>query len=122
MVIGFVKFLVAERFYGSGLIPLRFGVTAMLMAILMGIVGGIIGLIVGVFGLRIYQGAVVGLLFAALGRRTIYDDIRSLAKRIQARHVSLRLIVYDIIGLSMFLDFVIVGALVSIFVRRWFAR
>lgn len=123
MVIGFVKFVLAETFYViDDFLPLRFGVTAIFIAIFMGIVGGIIGLIVGAFGLRTYQGAVVGLLFAALGWSAVYDTIRRLARTIQARHVSLRLIVDDILVLSIFLDFVIVGALVSIFLRRLFAR
>ena len=123
MVIGLVKFALAEKLYSSGdLLPLRSGVAAILMAILMGIVGGIIGLIVGAFSLRIYQGAIVGLLFAAIRWNVIYDDIRSLARTIQAGEASLRSIVNDILVLSVFLDFVIVGALVSISVRRLFAR
>ena len=123
MVIGFVKFALAEKFYLSGdLLPLRSGVAAVLIAILMGMVGGIIGLIVGAFGLRTYQGAFVGLLFAALRWSVIYDDIRNLARTIQTGHASLRSIAEDILALSMFLDFVIVGALVSIGIRRLFAR
>ena len=124
MIIGFVKVALAEKFYPSGgLLLLPSGVTAaIIIAILMGIVGGIIGLIVGAFGLRTYQGAVVGLLFAALRWSAVYDTIRSLARTIQAGHVSLRLIVNDILVLSMVLDFVIVGVLVSISVRRLFAR
>ena len=123
MVVGFVKFALAEKLdFSGGLLPLRSGVAPIIIAILMGIVGGIIGLIVGAFGLRTYQGAIVGLLFAAFRWSVIYDDIRSLARTIQAGHVSLRSIVNEILVLSMFLDFVIVGALVSISVRRLFTR
>ncbi|HEY0766276.1 MAG TPA: hypothetical protein VGD61_28095 [Pyrinomonadaceae bacterium] len=123
MVIGFVKFLLADKFYLSNdLLPLRFGVTAIIMAILMGIVGGIIGLIVGAFGLRTYQGAMVGLLFAALGWPLVYASICNLARTILLGRVNPRPIWDHILILSMFLDFVIVGALVSVFVRRLFAR
>lgn len=122
-VIGFVKFALAEKLYSGGdLLPLRSGVASIFIAILMGIVGGIIGLIVGAFGLRTYQGAIVGLLFAALRWNVIYDEISSLARTIQTGHVSLKSIVNNILVLSMFLDFMIVGALVSISVRRLFAR
>ena len=123
MVIGFVKFLLADKFYLSNdTLPLRFGVTAIIMAILMGIVGGIIGLIVGAFGLRTYQGASFGLLFAALGWRLVYESIHNLVSTIISGRVNPRPIWDDILILSMFLDFVIVGALVSLFIRRLFAR
>lgn len=122
-VIGFVKFALAEKLYASGdFLPLRSGVGAIFIAILMGIVGCLIGLIVGTFNLRPYQGALVGLLFAVLRWSVIYDSIRGLARTIQAGHVSLKSIGNDMLVLSMFLDFVIVGALVSIFVRHLFAR
>ena len=65
---------------------------------------------------------IVGLLFAALRWSVIFDAIRSLARTIQAGHFSLRFFADDIQRLSIFLDFVIVGALVSIAVQRLFAR
>lgn len=124
MVLGFVKTAVAEMLYPSGgLIPMPSGLTAaILMAILMGIIGGIIGLIVGTFGLRPYQGAAVGILFIVLRWRRVFDEIQSIATRIQYGHFSYGSIFNDILGLSMIFDFVIVGALVSIFLRRFFAR
>ena len=122
-VIGFIQFALAEKLFFSGdMLPMRFGAAAILIAIMMGIGGAIIGLIVGAFSLRPYQGAVVGLLFVALRWSAVYDTIRRLARTIQAGHVSLSLIIDDILVLSMVLDFVIVGALVSISVRRLFAR
>jgi len=97
---------------------------AILIAILMGIIGGIIGLIVGAFGLRPYQGAVVGILFIVLRWRKVSETIRSIATKIQygqqAGHFSFGSILDDTLGLSMYFDFVIVGALVSIFLRRFF--
>lgn len=124
MLLGFVKSAIAEQISPSGgLIPLPSGLTAaILMAILMGIVGGIIGLIVGAFNLRPYQGAVVGILFIVLRWRPVFDAIRSIATKIQYGHFSLGSILVDILGLSMIFDFVIVGALVSIFLRRFFPR
>jgi hypothetical protein len=129
MLLGFVKFAVAEKTYPSeGLIPLvPSGLTAaIIIAILMGIVGGIIGLIVGAFRLRPYQGAVVGILFIVLRWREVFDVIRSIATNLkygqQAGHFSFGLIFNEILALSMVLDFVIVGALVPIFLRRLFTR
>jgi hypothetical protein len=129
MVLGFVKFAIAEKTYPSGgLIPLLpSGLTAaLLIGILMGIIGGIIGLIVGAFRLRPYQGAAVGILFIALRWREVFDGIRSIATRIeygqQSGHFSAGLILNDILVLTMVLDFVIVGALVSMFLLRLFPR
>jgi hypothetical protein len=127
-LLGFVKFSIAEKISPSGgLIPVPSGLTAaILIAVLMGIVGGIIGLIVGAFGLRPYQGAVVGILFIVLRLREVSDAIRSIATKIhygqQAGHFSFGSILDDILVLSMVFDFVIVGALVSIFLRRFFPR
>ena len=125
MLLGFVKFSIAEKVSPRGdLIPLRSGMAAILIAILMGIIGGIIGLIVGAFGLRPYQGAVVGILFIVLRWRKVSETIRSIATKIQygqqAGHFSFGSILDDTLGLSMYFDFVIVGALVSIFLRRFF--
>ena len=129
MLLGFVKFAVAEEIYPSGgLIPLLpSGLTAaLIIAIVMGIVGGIIGLIVGAFRLRPYQGAGVGILFIVLRWREVFDGIRTTAAKIQhaqeAGHFSAALILHDILALTMVLDFVIVGALVSIFLLRLFPR
>lgn len=129
MLLGFVKTAVAETIYPSGgLIPLLpSGLTAaIIIGILMGIIGGIIGLIVGVFGLRPYQGAAVGILFIILRWREVFDGIRSIATKIQygqqAGHFSSALLFRDILALSMVFDFVLVGALVSIFLRRFFWR
>jgi len=124
MLLGFVKSAIAEQISPSGgLIPLPSGLTAaILLAILMGIVGGIIGLIVGAFNLRPYQGAAVGILFIVLRWRPVFDSIRSIATKIQYGHFSFGSIFVDILGLSMIFDFVIVGALVSIFLRRFFPR
>lgn len=128
MLLGFVKFSIAENISPSGgLIPLPSGLTAaILIAILMGIVGGIIGLLVGAFGLRPYQGAAVGVLFIAIRWRQVSDAIRSIATKIQygqqAGHFSFGSIINDLLALSMVFDFVIVGALVSIFLRRFFLR
>ena len=125
MLLGFVKTAIAEQISpDGGLIPLPSGLAAaILIAILMGIVGGIIGLIVGAFGLRPYQGAAVGILFIVLRWRRVLDAIRNLATRIQreqhAGHFNFKSILDDILGLSMVFDFVIVGALVSIFLRRF---
>jgi hypothetical protein len=92
----------------------------------MGIVGGIIGLIVGAFRLRPYQGAAVGILFIVLRWREVFDGFRSLATKIQygqqAGRFSAGLILNDILVLTMLLDFVIVGLLVSILFRRLFPR
>jgi len=68
MLLAFVKTAIAEQISPSGgLLPLPSGLTAaILIAILWGVVGGIIGLIVGAFGLRPYQGDVVGILFIVL--------------------------------------------------------
>jgi len=123
LVLAFVKYALTETFFPSSNSFPPSGISgAILLAILMGIVGAIIGLIVGAFGLRTYQGAVVGLLFAALRWSAVYDTIHSLARTIQAGHFSLRFFADDIQRLSIFLDFVIVGALVSIAVQRLFAR
>jgi len=128
MLLAFVKSAIAEQISPSGgLIPMPSGLTAaILIAILWGIVGGIIGLIVGAFRLRPYQGAAVGILFIVLRWRAVLDAIRSFATKIQyaqqAGHFSFGSILSDILGLSMVFDFVIVGALVSIFLRRFFPR
>ena len=127
MLLGFVKFAVAEKINPSGgLIPAPSGLTAaILLAILVGIVGGIIGLIVGAFGLQPYQGAIVGILFIVLRWREVSDLIRRSATKIQygqrAGHFSSDLILNAILVLLIF-DFVIVGALVSVFLRRFFPR
>src|ERR1043165_2365279 len=125
MLLGFVKFSIAEKVSPRGdLIPLRSGMAAILIAILMGIIGGIIGLIVCGVGLRPYQGAGVGILFLVLRGRKVSETIRSIATKIQygqqAGHFSFGSILDDTLGLSMYFDFVIVGALVSIFLRRFF--
>lgn len=129
MLLGFVKFAIAEKAYPSdGLIPLLpSGLTAaIILAILMGVIGGMIGLIVGAFGLRPYQGAVVGSLFIVLRWREVFDAIRSIATKIQnenqAGHFSSAGHFHDILVLSMVFDFVIVGALVSMFLRRFFSH
>lgn len=129
MLLGFVKFELAEKIYPSGglipLLPSRL-TAAIIIAILMGIVGGLVGLIVGAFGLRPYQGAAVGVLFIVLRWREVFDGIRSIATKIaygkQAGHFSSAFLFHDILALSMVFDFVIVGALVSIFLRRSFTH
>jgi len=129
MLLGFVKSVVAEKTFPSeglfALVPT--GLTAaILIAILMGIVGGIIGLIVGALRLRPYQGALVGILFILLRWREVSDLIRSIATSVKygqhAGHLSFGLIFNELLVLSMVLDFVIVGALVSIILRRLFPR
>ena len=78
------------------------------------------------FGLRPYQGAVVGILFIVLRWQVVLDDIRNIATAIQsglhAGHFRFGSILVDILALSMLFDFVIVGALVSILLRRFFPR
>ena len=128
MLLAFVKTAIAEQISPSGgLLPLPSGLTAaILIAILWGVVGGVIGLVVGAFRLRPYQGAVVGILFIVLRWQVVLDDISNIATKIQfglhAGHFRFGSILVDILALSMLFDFVIVGALVSIFLRRFFQR
>lgn len=129
MLMAFVKFAVAENIYPQGgLIPLLpSGLTAaIIIAIMIGIIGGIIGLIVGALDLRPYQGAAVGILFIMLRWRGVFDTIRNIATQIEyakrSGHVSFKPFVNDLLLLSMFFDVVIVGAVVSIFLRRFFTR
>ena len=128
MFLGFVKSAVAQKIYPSGgFIPLvPSGLTAAIMiAILLGIFGGFIGLIVGALGLRPFQGAAVGVIVVILRWREVFDRIRSIAAKIQygqqSGHFNSAWILSEILAVSMVFDFVLVGALVSILLRRVFA-
>ncbi len=119
MILSFVEVSLGEYLYPSGgMLMLPSGITAaILVAILMGIVGGLIGLIVGAFRLGTYQGAAVGLVVAVFRWRGLYEAIRNIARLVQSGHPGFSLLFPDLLVLSLFFDFVIVGALVSTCLR-----